>query len=362
MNKKISGGTKMKKKLSRVFMASMLMVTAMGLVACGKESGENGNNVNVNIESQNEEVKKEPGILKSKTEKKSGSSWVDYYEYDKNGYESKKMITDMTTGDIRLHVEYVYDENGNCLEENEIISSNSSLFAHTGYEYDEHGNITKQFFYSEDGTKGEPHRVYEYVYDQYGNMISKVEKSGNHINEYTWEITYDEAGRKLASNSKNEREEWSYYADGTLKQHISKNSFGVTTTDYDENGHEIKIVESKEYTNELISHKEFAYDDNGNMTSEKTFNVNEEYWHEAKYTYDDASNLIKKQWIKEDTILSTDEYVYNEYGRLDTIISYNKEDWYNYEIVYTYDENDNLIRESWKDEDGIFTDIEYTYY
>ena len=147
-----------------------------------------------------------------------------------------------------------------------------------------------------------------------------------------------------------------------LRQHISKNSFGVTTTDYDENGHEIKIVESKEYTNELISHKEFAYDDNGNMTSEKTFNVNEEYWHEVKYTYDDASNLIKKQWIKEDTILSTNEYVYNEYGRLDTIISYNKEDWYNYEIVYTYDENDNLIRESWKDEDGIFTDIEYTYY
>ena len=49
MNKKIRGGTKMKKKLSRVFMASMLMVTAMGLVACGKESGENENNVNVNI-------------------------------------------------------------------------------------------------------------------------------------------------------------------------------------------------------------------------------------------------------------------------------------------------------------------------
>ena len=160
MNKKISGGTKMKKKLSRVFMASMLMVTAMGLVACGKESGETKNNENINIESQNEEVKKEPGILKSKTEKKSGSSWVDYYEYDKNGYESKKVITDMSTGEIRLHVEYVYDENGNCLEENEIISSNSSLFAHTGYEYDEHGNITKQFRYSDDGTKGEPHRVY----------------------------------------------------------------------------------------------------------------------------------------------------------------------------------------------------------
>ena len=40
--KKISEETKMKTKLSRLFMVLMLMVTVMGLVACGNESEENG--------------------------------------------------------------------------------------------------------------------------------------------------------------------------------------------------------------------------------------------------------------------------------------------------------------------------------
>ena len=40
--KKESEETKMKTKLSRLFMVLMLMVTVMGLVACGNESEENG--------------------------------------------------------------------------------------------------------------------------------------------------------------------------------------------------------------------------------------------------------------------------------------------------------------------------------
>ena len=389
MNKNVSKKTNTKAKLSTLFMILMLMVSAMGLVACTKESNENEDKAKVTSESQNktddkgtdtqveneesdtedakENVKKEPGILKSKTEKMSGTSWVYYYEYDKNGFEIKNVTTDMSTGNIITHVEYVFDDNGNCLESHDIVTSNTSLFPHTVYEYDEHGNLTKEFHLLEDGTKGEPYRVYEYVYDNYGSVISKVEKQGKYTNETTFEITYDNDGRKLSSvcrynGSVRTKEEWSYYADGTVKQHIRKDDSEVTTTDYNENGYEIKIVVNKDYTNELVSHDEYAYDDKGNMISEKSYNITEEYWSETKYSYDEAGNLTKKQWFKDDAVKGTNEYIYNEYGRLDKIIDYVKESSYNYEIVYTYDENDNLLNESWKDDDGVFTSIEYTYY
>ena len=122
MNKNVSKKTNTKAKLSTLFMILMLMVSAMGLVACTKESNENEDKAKVTSESQNktddkgtdtqveneesdtedakENVKKEPGILKSKTEKMSGTSWVYYYEYDKNGFEIKNVTTDMSTGNI----------------------------------------------------------------------------------------------------------------------------------------------------------------------------------------------------------------------------------------------------------------------
>ena len=54
--KKISEETKMKTKLSRLFMVLMLMVTVMGLVACGNESEENGSKSEVEGPTAEEDV------------------------------------------------------------------------------------------------------------------------------------------------------------------------------------------------------------------------------------------------------------------------------------------------------------------
>ena len=170
----------------------MLMVVAglmsMCLAACGGDvntssngtpsTNKNENHVNneasknegIQTEEEKEEVKKEPGILKSETLIRKGVDYTDYYEYDKNGYKIKQVRT-YNSGTVSTHIEWRYDDNGNLLEENKIIDF-GGYPSHSGYEYDEHGNVISK---------------------------TTVEKSSSRdkiSSAYTTEITYDENGRK----------------------------------------------------------------------------------------------------------------------------------------------------------------------
>lgn len=371
----------MKKRLITVL---MMLGLVMSLAACGqesekldtgkesykdnvntndKDSGINGDETNTEDASNTEDVKKEPGILKSKTEKPTGG-YIRYYEYDKNGYEIKIISTHNQTGDIISHVERVYDEKGNLLEENPIVSQNTSD-SRIGYEYDEYGNLLNQFYIGEDGQKGSVFREYVYIYDEHNNMISEttIDKRNSTETTYTTEITYDENGRITLAIKKNERGkfvnrlEWSYYEDGTVKQYIEKGSFGDTITDYDEAGRKIKETKGSEI-------QEWEYSAEGYLLSEKTYNDEVGEYSEYKYVYDANGNLQTQQTIsnREGEVYCALQYEYNESGKLLKMTFLRGGKYVSYYTTYEYDENDNLIKECEQDDNGIFSVIEYTYY
>ena len=370
----------------------MLMVVAglmsMCLAACGGDvhTGSNGtpstnkneNHVNneasknegTQTEEEKEEVKKEPGILKSETLIRKGVDYTDYYEYDKNGYMIKQVRT-YNSGTVSTHIEWRYDDNGNLLEENKIIDF-GGYPGHSGYEYDEHNNLIRQFYYNEDGTEGSTFREFIYVYDEHGNVISKttVEKSSSKdkiSSAYTTEITYDENGRKTFAvekdkNGKKTREfEWSYDANGNVMQEITRRCSGnyytsVVLTDYDEAGRKIKVKDGADI-------QEWQYDATGNLLSEKTYNDEEGKYEEYKYTYDEQGNVLTQQTIsdREGKVYCTLQYEYNN-GRLEKITFVRGNGYVGYWTTFEYDANDNVLKEMEQDEKGVFTEVEYTYY
>lgn len=374
----------------------MLMVVAglmsMCLVACGGNvsTGVNGKpntnnsvskddniknedvkNEGTQADDEKEEVKKEPGILKSETLIRQGADYTDYYEYDKNGYKIKQVRT-YNTGEVSTHVEWRYDERGNLLEENIIIDFGGYPH-HLGYEYDEHNNLIRQFYYNEDGTEGFTFREFINVYDEHGNEISNttVEKksSGDKISSaYTTEITYDENGRKIAALEKNAKGkphrsfEWSYYEDGSVKQYIERfcvtatTYTSITTTDYDTQGRVIKVKRNQDV-------QEWEYSEEGYLLSEKTYNDENGNYEEYKYTYDAKGNILTKQTIenREGKVYCTVQYEYAN-GRLEKITFLNAHNHVSSYTTFEYDANDNVIKELEQTDKGVFAVTEYTYY
>ena len=261
-------------------------------------------NTESSVEGTKEEENKEYKIIKTMT--KRDGIFSEYYEYDKNGNEIKYIKTNESTGEVFGNVERVYDENGKLLKVTDYINW---------------------------------HRTAEYIYDKYGSLIFEKPESDYDGYIKTYEIQYDDDARKTYVVYKDERgedqyrDEYSYYVDGTIKQHISRVDFAnKTIIDYDEKG---KFIRSLSYNeNGMVEiDRQQEYDDDGNILSEKSFGG--EYDSQIIYTYDDEGKQLKKQMSDSRGVSSTTEYLYNEDG--------------------------NVIKEIIKDKDGGSTEIEYTY-
>ncbi len=354
----------MKKKLLTIIILGCM---AVSMAACSGNKDVTINNQNQAEHGADKEAeKKEPGILKSKTERRSGD-YTRYYEYDKNGYEIKYISTHEESGNIMNHVEKVYDENGNLLEENPIVSQHSSDY-HIGYEYDEYGNLVMQFYFTEDGQKGSAFREFVYVYDEHNNVISKTTIEGSSSVTYTTEITYDENGYRTYALEKDEKGnsnrefEWTYHENGKIKQSIERQCYkggytSIRTIDYDESGREIRI-------NVNNNVQEWEYSKEGYLVSEKEYNDEEGSHQEYKYTYNEEGKLVTQQTIsdREGSVYCTLEHEYDETGKLVKITFLNQRGHVNYYTTFEYNENGDLIKECDQTDDEVFGVIEYTYY
>ncbi len=361
----------MKLRLVKGFVLGMAVVSVLGLGACAGTDTAETNQGGYETESEagkkesKKDKKKEPGVLKSKTETKY-DKYVTYFEYDKNGYEITYKSYDKEYDSVSTHVERVYDENGNLLKEVPVVSQHTSDFP-MGYEYDEHGNVTSQFHYSEDGEKSRVLREYVYEYDEHDNLVSEATiENEKEAYKYTTEITYDEKGRKIFAVKRNgdgeklNEFEWSYYENDAVKQYTEKWCSGewkIITTDYDEAGRAIKVTNKQDI-------QEWEYNPEGLLMSQKNYNDETGSYRESIYTYNEKGQILLSQYVSERGAepYDVDQYEYDKDGKLVKKTYFTTRGFVNYYTTYEYDKNDNLIKECNQDDDGIMSVIEYTYY
>lgn len=121
------------------------------------------------------------------------SEYTDTYDYvyDKNGNALEKKCN----GEV--DAKYAYDEKGNRIRIENY--TDGSVAESTEYTYDEKGNTVKAVRYDADGAVV---AVKERVYDEKGNLIKETCEKGDSeaefaFNEYVYEYTYDELGNVL---------------------------------------------------------------------------------------------------------------------------------------------------------------------
>ncbi len=332
-----------------------------------EDKGEADTQVDENTEEVVEDTEEEEKkVVKTEITKKEGLTH--FYEYDNKGNLIKHTTTD-ETGKMTYSEVYVYDENGNKVEGIVDVYPSTSLsissHSYKKYEYDEHGNQTKEYDVLEDGTE-EIVQEFVYEYDEYGNIYTSTFKQGEIEYITTTDTTYDENGRPVQRIFSDDmgmlyrKVTWSYYEDGTEKQSVSEDSSTTYISDKDEQGRTIKTTEIKKDGATRIA--EWSYDDKGNMISIKSYNEGEEGYEENLWTYDEEGKKLKEQYVKDGDVLRTDDYIYDEKGSLIRFVSDTTSSGVQSEIIYEYDENDDMIKKVEKYTSGEIAETQYTYH
>lgn len=220
-----------------------------------------------------EEYDEQGNVIKTANYKSSGelaySNYVEY-EYNKAGTKIGEVWSD-DAGNIT--VEHTYDEHGNETGQISYAEGTPYMSATIENEYDSFGNLTATYLYVDD--------IYvsrtEYEYDTNGNAILEKNYQMEEGREICWETAmefdtngelvsicyYDDMG-KVSS-----REEWNRI-DNTKSIYYGNESGGVylgSHIEYDDEGHEISIVQYYEdgnsYRNEKYTY-ECSHDTMGN--------------------------------------------------------------------------------------------------
>ncbi len=289
----------------------------------------------------------------------------EYYEYDDMGNVTTfaKLKTDFN-GEAPLK----YDKSLNCFDVFEYVYADglvSSYYNKTddetgAYSYDLYGNRIKSEVIKNGMTKTETS-----IYDVNGNLLSLTK------DEKTCVYIYDDAGRILLKNDNGKCTRMLYDEVGRMIQKINPEDY-----DASKDG----LPESNTYSDVKAGHT-YVYADNGTLTSEtnhlgrttkyfyndigskireefdiyKMYYLNHGELYQIKianttivsYDYDDNYNLMSESYANDDVI----RYVYNENGNL--IEQYHNSNALPY-VTYTYDDNDRVIEK-------INTDVSLKY-
>ena len=171
-----------------------------------------------------------------------GSTSTYEYAYDENGNQTKMVITE--SSGYFYSGEYTYDAEGR-----EIKSVITDDYGTSTYEnvYDAEGNLIKEIMTDESGTT-----IYENVYDAEGNRTKEImsDENGNAFTIY--EYSYDEQGNLLETTIKEGDSTWT-----------------MTKCTYDEKGQ--LISEYFDFGDGHFFAYEYAYDDNGNVSKKRVY-------------------------------------------------------------------------------------------
>ena len=191
----------------------------------------------------------------------------------------------------------------------------------------------------------------QYVYDEY-NKIKSITKTSNNKSEFkdalghAYEVEkvdnkyhetsifkYDEKGRVIlfATTANLPNFEFKYEEYGDINRVIINDDIFV----YGDSG--LNILDELKYIMRNPRANEFKYDKNHNLVYKKYFNDKEKYMY-----YDEHDNLINEPGYYENKLRVTSDYLYNDKNniiKISTILIGKHKT----ELIYNYDENDNLL-------------------
>ena len=209
--------------------------------------------------------------------------------------------------DDEVLYEYEYDESGNLLRESKYITKSC-----TEYEYDESGNlmISKEYFKDDLSYRSE----YEYDTQEYLVRVNNYKLDGN-IGYYT-EYENDSSGNVL--------KEIQYESDGSISLRV-----------------------------------EYAYDESGKLIEKTCYNEasSDNYEQRFEYLYDASGKLLREKWYLNGSFRGYKEYIHDSEGNLlkkeiHNISSFDGEDILDHYFEYTYDESGALLAQVMYDRDG----------
>lgn len=321
----------------------------------------------------------------SKTDEESSKPDKIIYTYDENGnlikFEEKRGLDESGNPSYTRYETYEYDENGNVTKK-ELFFDGVMNYRHT-YEYDAKGNKTKETILNFENKTEE----IIYTYDENGNLIKTFKPTEKYslTNEYTYNDRGDVLSEKIIqemyetdfTQTVDKIYEYEYDEKGNITKKITKNlaqdSQTVEETTYNENGdvtryhkvidniaHTLQETEYEYFENGKIKKsnvkrndwKEYelqqVYDEKGNLLKESSGDSKNTY----EYTYDEKGNITKKKEIKFDGTPKYYEYTYNGNNELIKEITYyeGKENSIVYH-EYKYNENGTLSEEKTNEDD-----------
>ncbi len=221
---------------------------------------------------------------------------IEYIYTYKNGKPSSSVIYGyMPHDDLTSKNEITFDENGKELKEIYYMVSDGVFdeYYTCTYEYDENGYLSKKIQEYIDDKNND--KTVEYVNDETGNVLLKTEYV-NGEKTYTITYTYDQEGNEIVSEKKDvstgcvsEREEYVYNENGDV---LENRGFSAK----EEWGYELRLTSKSIYEynengkNTLMDNYTYRYDEEGKQTEEPTFHTVTTYYNLNGKDYTRAYN------------------------------------------------------------------------
>lgn len=307
----------------------------------------------------------------------SGEQTTTTYTFDSLG-NKLTVITDVNG--IITKTENKFDDNGNMIESSYTNENNET--SRSTYQYDEFDRITKWVRYNVNNSITEAD---EYEYNANNDIIKhihtvvygtkttvetifnenykplKITTTVDSDSEPTInENSYDDDGNLIKSiTTKGDKVlsagEFVYKNGNLVKEVINNASSGTETkeTEYDSDNNPVKVTFVD--TDGRILVDEYRYDEKGTVIWH-FHTMNNGHPTIKEYTYDNNGNLLTEKCAYNDKLEYLHEYTYNEDGEILSEIGKNKDGEIAIKYVYTYDENNRLIKKETQE-----FDKEYIY-
>jgi len=267
--------------------------------------------------------------------------WVDQYikKLDTKNVKRVKIIEysfDNDNWKERYVMTAEYNDSGNLIKEARYTSDGILLFEYL-HSYNEKGEIIKTI-----GRRMRKGKIikykYFYKYDQRGNQIESIgyiENGQDDIETSKYTARYDKNGNFI--------EGISYQNGVALSKYVAE---------YDERNNMINESKYKVYIYKGVEHYQleykniYSYDNNNNLSTEKSYGNDGLFKYYYYYQYDDNNNLIRGISYAEDgSILSQYFAKYDINNNLVKSINYGREGEITSIHKAKYDENNKLIEE-----------------
>lgn len=212
------------------------------------------------------------------------------------------------------------------------------------YKYDSSGNLLKISSFLNDEKTGS----IEFTYDRQGNLLEVYTESNSGMIDWT-KYSYDSNGNLISCE----------YASGSYIEYTCDNNGNITgETEYNDLGNIVSytqntynnggnLIESSAYIGNIFSyHYVYEYDENGNQTEERSYNLDGDLIERTVMEYENGNKLIRKVSYflaigGQETEKYRLEYTYDEKGNLIKIFEYEAGGSAE-QTFYEYDENGHL--------------------